>query len=154
MATSNKMIEDLGNGTKRETNTDAPAFETQYARSEHWGPWHSENVGAGTSATAMPLGGGAAEVNWVAPFDGTIIGIQWSWTAAPTHSLCTVQASVGGTVAGDLVTVSGATTGNASQSTPVAFVAGNSLGAKFTTDGAFTPTTDDLTVWLFVRANP
>lgn len=151
MATSNKLVEDLGNGFKRETNFDGPATETENARNRQLGPFHSENVGAGTSATAMPVGGANAEVNWVAPHDGTILGLAWSWTAAPTHTAATVQVSVGGTAKGDTISVDGAQTGTKLEATPVAFVAGNSLGAKFTTDVNFLPTTDDLTVWLLVR---
>lgn len=153
MATSNKLVEDLGNGFKRETNFDGPATETENARNAASPPFHVENVAASTTATAIALAGCGAEVNWMAPYDGFITGVIWTWTAAPTHSLATVQATIAGTVKGDVITISAAQTGRTLEATPIAVSAGDKLGVKFVTDANFTPDgTDDLTVCLLFRA--
>lgn len=156
MSTTNRLVTNNDNGTKRETLTNGPASETEWARNQQLGPLRKANVGANASAVALTLGGVDTDAGSaiVAPQDGQIVALQWAWTAAPTHTAATFQATLGGTAGGDVVTIDQAQTGAVVMKTPIAFVAGNSLGAKVTTDANFLPVTDDLSVWLTVRWNP
>ena len=154
--TFNRRVETRGPAGFAEFTTDAPAFETEAARQDMVGPLRKANVAIPSSAVALSIGGVDTDAGTgiTAMMDGQVIGLSWAWTAAPTHTAGTVQATLGGTASGDVVTIDGAVSGVKRFATPVAFVEGNLLGAKVTTDANFLPANDDLSVWLLVRWNP
>ncbi len=156
MPTSNKMIEDLG-ASKRETNTDAPAIETDHARNLVTGLFHQTNVAASQTGVAIALGGDAdAGTGWVAPFAGQVVGIAWALSAASTHVTGSLKATVAGTASGDAVSIDGGGTEGYTAltvATAPTFTAGQRLGVKVTTDSAWLPVTTDMNVWLLIRAN-
>ena len=88
----------------------------------------------------------------VMPFDGCVIGLGYSLSAAGTAGVFTIGASVNGTE--NATTTQ--TVGTNQRSTAkfkrdaVRFVAGDRLGVEITTDGNWDGTTADLLVGLWV----
>jgi hypothetical protein len=145
--------EQLDNGKFREVPTNEPAPECENARLDQLGPWRQANVAAGQAAVALKLVGidSDADTPIVAARAGTIVGIAWDFTAAPTAGAASLQATNAGTAGGDVVSVVGAQTGVVDLAAPQAFARGDKLGLKVTTNGGFLPITTDLMAWLVVK---
>jgi hypothetical protein len=95
-------------------------------------------------------GQGASE--YVAPFDGEIVGISYLLSAAGTAGSMTLGGTVGGTEDAD-TTMTVTTAASGYQRTPrgsAKFVAGAALGVELTTDSGWLPITSDLLVTLWV----
>jgi len=149
---NNRRINDLGGGKARTERVNEPALETQNARLEQVGPFRVDALAASQAGVAEKLAAtdANAPTGWRAGRGGHVIGIVWDLSTAVTAGTATVQATLNGTGTGDTANLASATSGVQYLSTPMAFAAGDAVGVKHTTNGAFTPT-PNVRVWLLVR---
>jgi hypothetical protein len=151
--TKNRLVEDLGNGSKRASKFNGPATESENARFYQGESFRQDSVASGQSAVALTLGGidTHAPTSFVAGRAGVIAGVAWSLSTASTHTAGSVQVTVGGTAKGDVVKIDGGgTAAVVDQSVDVAFNEGDLIGVAVTTDGSWTPT-PHLNVWPLIR---
>jgi hypothetical protein len=89
---------------------------------------------------------------YVAPFDGEIVGVSYLLSAAGTTGSITLGGTIDGTEDAD-TTMTVTTAASGYQRTPRAkakFVAGAALGVEMTTSADWVPVTSDLLVTLWV----
>ena len=95
----------------------------------------------------------------VAPFAGSIIGVRLNSTANKTAGVATVTPTINGTAITAPTSLVAVAWANSSlkknqqvdaQQTGARFNAGDLIGVKITTDGSFTPTTNDVEVIIDV----
>lgn len=151
---NNRRINDQGGGKLKTEIVNEPALETANARVEQVGAFRVDALAASQAAVAEKFQGVDANAQTGVPMAraGHIVGVAWSLSTAVTAGTLTSQATVNGTAAGDAVNmgVATVTSGQAQESAPIAFNAGDKLGVKHTTNGAFTPT-PNVAVWLLIR---
>lgn len=112
------------------------------------------NVAATQTAVAIDVLGLAGNTEYVMAFPGSIIGISIAANAARSAGTLTVDATKNGTVTGLQAVLDGTNTQYhyASQDAESdVFVAGDRLGVKITTTGAWAPTTADIVVTVIVQ---
>lgn len=85
-------------------------------------------------------------------FDGDVVGVAWSLSAAGTAGVFTIGATIAGTEDADsTLTVGTAANGyKRIKRGAMPFVAGQQIGAEITTDGSWDGTTADLSVQVYV----
>lgn len=172
-STKNRQITPKDNGTHSDFPFEAPVDESANARVQQLGPFRRANLTAGLSATALTVGGVDADAPtlMLAQSPGVLIGLIYQFNANVTAGgaaaaiLQPTIAPLGVTpaAAGDVVNV--ASGGAAAQvgvvdtlksgiGAEIPFNKGDGLGITVATNGAFAPTTDDLSVYLIVRWAP
>jgi len=110
-------------------------------------------VAASQTDVQLPIaevnaGAGNAIVGYIAPFDGEIVAISWSLSAAGTAGTFTIGPTVGGTEKTSLTQTVGTAAsgrGRCARDT-IKFVAGDEIGAEITTNGSWDGTSSDLCV--------
>ena len=118
------------------------------------GPWEQDNVAAGQSVVALFLTGSVTRTGRVAVRAGSILGVVVRSNEAQTAGTLTVEVTKNGVGVGLTAVLDGInTTVKAStQAKGVdTFVAGDSIGVIITTDGAWAPTTADITVEVLIE---
>ena len=157
--TSNRLVEDL-NGSKRVTNSNAPAVESEMARQVQLGPFRSDNLAIDLTATVLTLAAtdASAPAFIRAQRAGRIVGMTYDYNAAISAggaSAASFRVTKNGTAAGVTTTTpsggGSAVGGVVDQTTEIAFAEGDKLSAAVTTSHTFAPTTCDLCVYLIVR---
>lgn len=168
-STSNRQVDALDNGAKRDFTSNAPAQESANARVDLLGPFKQVQVAASQSAAPLSsnLSGADGQPGILAHSPGKILGITYSFNAAVTAGGATaaqLQATVAPAatltpaVQGDVVAVASQASPRQAlvvdQANELSFSKGDSLGVNLSTSGTFAPTTVDLDVYLIVRWNP
>ena len=120
--------------------------------------FYQDNVAASQSAVALAVVGPASGIDYEMPWAGSIVGIsaQVASAEARTAGTLTVDATINGTVTGLQAVLDGTNTQNhsATQAKDTdAFVAGDLLGCKITTDAGWLPVSADLIVVVYVSFN-
>lgn len=164
-----KLVEILANGLVRETNSTAPAFESEHARLEMLGPWRQANVAASQTTTLATLGGVDADApsQMIMPRAGTLKGVlcdlKGTITAGGATNAMTVSVMQNGTAVARLNVLFGSGSGaspntqvdlidDANDTTAVvAFAKGDKLTIQVASSGTLAPTTLDLVVWPLIR---
>lgn len=117
--------------------------------------WFQTDVAASQSAVALNLDGGTLRAELPMVRAGSVTGIVVFSNAARSGGTLTVDATINGTVTG-LTAVLDATNTTVKASTQAvaadAFVAGDRIGVKITTDAGWLPTTADITVVVEISA--
>jgi hypothetical protein len=158
--TTNRKIEDLGNGNKRAEAFNAPAFESEAARQDLSPLMRHVNLAIDLTAVALTAGGvdSDAPAYFIAARAGFIDSFTYDISAAISAggaSAFALQCTVNGTATGNILTVpsggGSAVSGVQDQTTPVAFAEGDKLSLVVTTSHTFAPTTADLAAALFIR---
>lgn len=156
-STKNRRVTTGDSGAQREEMTNAPAVESENARTALIGPFKQHLVTANQAGVVLNNGLSTGDLPFVvAPRAGQIVGTMWGLSTAGTHTSGKVQATINGTVAGDLVPFDGGgTTGTPDQSNlitaPITFNEGDKIGFKITTDANWLPVTADISVSAIVR---
>lgn len=122
-------------------------------RSPH--SFFQDNVAASQTAVVLKVAGSATVTEIEMPWAGSVVGISVVSNEARTANTLTVDATVNGTVTGLQAVLDGTNTTHhsASQAKDLdVFAAGDRLGCKITT-GAWTPTTADILVMVYVTFN-
>lgn len=120
--------------------------------------WVQAQVAASQTAVAMPIGasratnGASLVTERVMPWAGSVVGLSARVSTAANAGTCKVEITVNGTVQ-----IYGVLTIDTNQNARltidadrVRFVAGDRLGVKITTNGAWNATTSDLLTTLFM----
>lgn len=139
----NKLIEDLGKGQVRETDSNAPAVENVNARKVDIGTFRQDDVAASQTDADLTLNAvdGNAPTEFVAPRAGRIVGLTARLSAAITAGTADLSAGVNGTRDAQNVNMNDTdpTQQVSAVLDPIVFGAGDRLGVQITTDGAFAP---------------
>lgn len=175
--TRNETITENDRGGHTATSTGAPANETANARVHTIGPFRKANPTAGLSATAMTLGAvdSDAPTQMLMHSAGRIIGMIAQSNAnitaggasavilqpqvapaglSPANQGTAVNLASGGTNPQMSVTDQPVTASSSGPVNGVPFAKGDGLGCTIATNGAFAPTTADISVWLIVKYLP
>lgn len=113
--------------------------------------WFQDNVVASQAAVALVIATARTEVPM--PVGGSLIGIVIRSNAARSAGTLTVDATIDGTVTGLQAALDATNTQTDTGTQAVGadvFIAGQRIGVKITTDGAWAPTTADIDVAVLV----
>ena len=113
-----------------------------------------QNVAASQSAVAIPVLGLAGNTEIVMPKPGSVVGISIASNEVRTGGTLTVDITINGAAPGLQAVLDGTNTQYhyATQDRRLdAFVAGDRLGVKITTDAGWLPTTADIVVMVLVE---
>ncbi len=117
------------------------------------GPFIQENVAASQTDVALDLGLASARTSLPAVRPGSITGVVVRSAGARSAGTLTVEPTINGTGTGLTAVLNASNTTAKATTQPAcldAFVAGDALGVKITTDGSWAPTTADITVLIEV----
>lgn len=175
--TQNVLVTQNDRGGHRQAPGNAPAVETANARVHTIGPFRKANPTAGLAATAMTLGGvdTDAPTQQLMHSSGRVLAVIAQSNAnitaggasavilqpqvAPSglnaaNQGTAVNLASGGSNPQMGVTDQPNTTVNGVSQPGFAFAKGDGLLCTIATNGAFAPTTADISVWLVVQYDP
>ncbi len=151
MSTHNVLVEVLGTtagDAPRETNTDAPAIETENARYQQIGTFRDDEPPPAQAATQMVFqaatGDEDAPIEFIAGRPGKIVGlvaqaVRDDSTATIGTGTVTLKATVGGAAVGDALVLNLANPKRRVDfTTPVSFNSLDELGMSLATSGDMT----------------
>lgn len=153
---TNRMTENLSDGTNRERSFNAPAIETLNARLAQLGGFLQVDVAAAqTDAVLTRFSDGApAPDAIVAGRGGRIVGIAARSNADLTAGTATFEPTIAGVKVAGSAVLSDLVQAVASKFDPVAFAQGALLGIMLTTDAGFLPVTADVDADLLIEWDP